>query len=87
MVGFSCKEMRPGSRRDFLFLGRNIPNSEKVNPRSEFPKRTFKEERSKPALGRQAAPLQGLTAFGVLRRVSLASAGLELSQDSSLRSE
>ncbi len=61
MVGFFCKEVRPGSRRDFLFLGRNILNSEKVNPRSEFPERTFKEERSKPAFGRQAEPLQGLT--------------------------
>ena len=46
MVGFFCKEVRPGSRRDFCFWGRNIPNSEEVNPRSEFPKRTFKEERS-----------------------------------------
>jgi len=46
MVGFFCKEVRPGSRRDFCFWGRNIPNSEEVNPRSKFPKRTFKEERS-----------------------------------------
>jgi hypothetical protein len=55
MVGFSCKEVRPGSSRDFLFLGAECPEFRKVNPRSEFPKRTLKEERSKPTFGREAA--------------------------------
>src|SRR5258708_1702431 len=41
------KRCFPAPAGTFCFEGRNIPNSEKVNPRSEFPKRTFKGERSK----------------------------------------
>ncbi len=32
MVGFSCKEVRPGSRRDFLFLGAEYPQFRKGKP-------------------------------------------------------
>ncbi len=32
MVGFFCKEVRPGSRRDFLFLGAEYPQFRKGQP-------------------------------------------------------
>jgi len=32
MVGFFCKEVRPGSRRDFLFLGAEYPQFRQGQP-------------------------------------------------------
>ena len=32
MVGFLCKEVRPSSRRDFLFLGAEYPQFRKGQP-------------------------------------------------------